>query len=107
MSELVTMDPRQILALPMGDNDAGADTIRGYLIELLAAVWREGEGFSGKRPFGNSSWEWELYRPLVRANVIAGSFCDADECCGYCLEEPDWDAGDKLIAAAIAELGKA
>ncbi len=32
----------------------------------------EGEGFSGKRPFGNSCWESDLYWPLAKADVIEG-----------------------------------
>lgn len=47
-----------------GENDAGAETVRDYLKALLAALWNEGEGFSGKRPLGNSGWEHELLVPL-------------------------------------------
>jgi hypothetical protein len=55
------------------DSDAGSNlTVREYLYKLLSAVWEEQEGFSGKRPFGNSGWEYELYRPLVGAGFIAG-----------------------------------
>lgn len=45
-------------------------TIREYLKELLIKVWKEGESFSGKRPFGNSGWEQDLYRPLALAGYI-------------------------------------
>jgi hypothetical protein len=62
----------EILAVPMGDNDADAATVGDYLGKLLLEVWREGEGFSGKRPFGNSGWEWELYAALGRAGVVGG-----------------------------------
>lgn len=55
------------------DSDAGEQTtVRDYLRELLLTLWSEGEGFSGKRPFGNSGWEWDLYAPLIRANFVAG-----------------------------------
>lgn len=54
------MTPQQVLDLPMDDNDAGAKTIREYLVSLVEMLWVEGEGFSGKRPFGNSGWEAEL-----------------------------------------------
>jgi hypothetical protein len=55
------------------DSDAGANlTVRDYLAKLLDAVWVEGEGFSGKRPFGNSGWEMDLYTPLVDDGFIAG-----------------------------------
>jgi hypothetical protein len=92
--------PRQILDTPMQPNDADAKTVREYLVALLAAVWGEGEGFSGKRPFGNSGWKWDLYEPLVRAGHISGEF-DND---GY-LSRFDDDKGNELIAAAIQALG--
>lgn len=60
----------EILAVPMGENDAHATTIGGYLCGLLLDLWREGEGFDSKRPFGNSAWEYELYVALARADVI-------------------------------------
>lgn len=88
-----------ILAIPMQENDSGATTIRGYLKALLAALWKEGEGFSGKRPFGNSGWEYELYRELVAARAIPGTL-DAD---GY-LGEFDEKAGMKVILDAIEAL---
>lgn len=59
-----------ILDLPMGENDANALNIREYLKALLYNVWNEGERFSGKRPFGNSGWEHDLYMPLVAAGLI-------------------------------------
>lgn len=48
-----------ILDILMGENDAGALTVRDYLKALLRRLWLEQEGFSGKRPFGNSGWEDE------------------------------------------------
>jgi hypothetical protein len=81
------------------DNDAEASSVREYLVRLLATVWREGEGFSGKRPFGNSGWEWELYAALVRGKFVSGEF-DSD---GY-LEDVDTDKADELILEAIREL---
>lgn len=91
--------PQQILDLPMEDNDSGADTVRGYLVALLATLWQEGEGFGGKRPFGNSGWDWDLMRPLVKAGYITGKV-DED---GF-LDDCDDRAGRKLIAEAIDSL---
>ncbi len=93
--------PQQVLDCPMEPNDSGADTIRGYLVALLATLWREEEGFSGKRPFGNSDWPCDLYLPLVKAGFITGRL-DED---GY-LEDFDSRAGDALIASAIKALGE-
>lgn len=86
-----------ILDLPMGSNDANATTIRGYLKALLSTLIQEGEGFSGKRPFGNSGWNWDLYLPLIRAKLVKGN---AD---GY-LEDVDGAAAEKLILEAIESL---
>jgi len=56
------------------DSDAGYDiTVRDYLCTLLLTLWDEGEGFSGKRPFGNSGWEFEIYQPLIVAGFIPGA----------------------------------
>lgn len=87
-----------ILDILMGDNDADALTIRDYLKALVKQVWLEGEGFSGKRPFGNSAWEYELYYPLVKAGVIEGRIVN-----GY-LENVDWKAGRQVILDAIESL---
>lgn len=91
-----------VLDCQMDQNDAGAANVREYLTELLRRVWVEGEGFSGKRPFGNSSWEFEVYTALVKAGLIEGKF-DED---GY-VEEMDTSEGDKLVLAAIDRLGTA
>ena len=53
--------------------DAGVDiTIRDYLFKLLMMVWDEDEEFDGKRPFGNSNWDYELYLPLIKNGFIDG-----------------------------------
>jgi hypothetical protein len=82
------------------ENDAGADTIGDYLVELLSELWREEEGFSGKRPFGNSGWTLELVKALVVANLIDGEI-DED---GY-LDSYDDVKANELIALAISSIG--
>ena len=47
--------------IPMGKNDIGAKTIGEYFEKLLLTLWDEQEDFSGKRPFGNSGWEYDVY----------------------------------------------
>jgi len=89
--------PQQILALPMGENDADAATIREYLIALLAALWDEKEGFNGKRPFGNSGWDGDFVAALIQAGAIEGEL-DED---GYIVRCDD-DAAETLIAAIQA-----
>lgn len=90
-----------LLDLPLPDNDSRASTVHGYLVALLSALWCEGEEFSGKRPFGNSSWQYDLYVPMIRAGFIQGEL-DED---GY-VEEADTETADRLILAAIASLGQ-
>jgi hypothetical protein len=88
-----------LLDLPLPANDSGATTVRGYLLELLAEVWRCEEGFSGKRPFGNSSWQHDVYFPMVAAGLIDGEFdANGDR------EDADTDTGERLILAAIKAL---
>lgn len=64
------------------ESDAGDGiTVRDYLRSLLAELWIRQEGFSGKRPFGNSGWHYELLTPLVKAGFIDGTInedCWAD-----------------------------
>jgi hypothetical protein len=90
-----------VLSVPMPLNDAGAKNIREFFVLLAAAVWEQGEQFSGKRPWGYSSWDSPVYAALINAGLIYGTF-DAD---GY-LEDFDQPAADALIAAALKELAR-
>lgn len=92
------MEP-SILDLPMGRNDAKATTVRDYLKALLSELWREEEGFSGKRPFGNSGWKYEVFKALIDGGAIAGKLDEH----GY-VEQIDSDAADRLVQKAIVSL---
>ncbi len=91
--------PQQVLDLPLPDNDADAATIRDYLIALLRLVWRDEQCFDGKRPFGNSSWQYDIAAALVRAGWVTGSI-DED---GY-VETCDTRQVDALMDEAIRAL---
>lgn len=53
------------------DSDAGSQlTVRDYFRALLSTLWEEKEGFSGKRPFGNSGWEYEVHTALAKAGFV-------------------------------------
>jgi hypothetical protein len=94
------LTPQRILNCPMRENDAFAATVADYLVALLKTLWREEQGFSGKRPFGNSSWQWEVYESLGEAGLIEVTY---DE-----WEEPklaDRPAVDKVIEEAIDFMG--
>lgn len=90
----------EILEIEMGENDADAKTVRDYLKKLLSAIWEQGESFSGKRPFGNSGWEYDLCKPLVRHGAVKGRI-DPEE---GDLMEIDTKAANAAIFAAIEQL---
>lgn len=94
------MTSTQVLDCPMDpSNDAGAPTVREYLVALLDELWKEGEAFSGKRPFGNSGWEFEVYTALVSAGLVYGVIDDD----GY-LDDVDQPGADRLVRNAIDSL---
>jgi hypothetical protein len=95
------MKPEMILDLPMQENDAKAETIREYLIKLLHTLWNEGEGFSGKRPFGNSGWEYELYIALIKGGAVPGKFDELGD-----IESFDPLTANAAISSAINFLGE-
>lgn len=88
-----------ILDLKLKPNDAKAKTIREYLKALLIALWEKDEGFSGKRPFGNSGWKYDVYPALIKAGLVTGKLDNE----GY-IESCDDEAADKLILKAIKSL---
>ncbi len=106
MTTAVSRDTaRRVLDLPLPANDSGADTVRGYLTALLAELWEQEQSFNGKRPFGNSSWQYDIYLPLARAGLVTGTVTGDDED-GYELGgDFDHRAADRLMQAAIAEVG--
>lgn len=81
------------------DNEAGAVTIEGYFRALLHNLIVEKEGFSGKRPFGNSGWEYDLYWALIRGGYSVGTL-DSE---GY-VADVDSRAADALLLEALMEL---
>lgn len=92
---------QQILATPMVRTERG-DTIRDFLVSLLLQLWQDKDGFSGKYPFGDSMWEWEVYSSLVAAGHTSGTLNEQ----GYIDEDSDFDPdyADFLILKAIEVL---
>ncbi len=88
-----------LLDLPLPPNDSGAITIRGYLAALLIQLWKQGESFSGKRPFGNSGWEFMIYASLIKHGVVSGELDEDDF-----VEEVDDKKADTLVLEAIREM---
>jgi hypothetical protein len=90
-----------VFDIPMIENDADALTIGEYFYMLLIMVWRDKEGFSGKRPFGNSGWDHEVYASLVKAGVVEGKFDD-----DWYIIDCNYNKADKLIYNAILDMFK-
>lgn len=88
------------LSLEMQENDAGAETIADYLRKLLRTLIIEEEGFSGKRPFGNSGWICELHYPLIKAGYIKGKIYENEE---Y-AECESYDEAAEFILEMIDEI---
>jgi hypothetical protein len=67
------MTPTQVLDIRFESSDFNAEvTIREYLKKMLGTLIIEQEGFSGKRPFGNSGWMYDIGEGLAAANAIGG-----------------------------------
>lgn len=64
---------RKVLACDISETytgeGAGVGTIRGLFYELLAKVWTEEQGFNGKRPWGESSWQYAVYQAIAEAGL--------------------------------------
>lgn len=74
-------------------------SVRDYLKELLLTLWDEGDGFSGKRPWGNSGWYSDLAPALGNAGLLEVKYDEE----GY-IEDYDDEAYDQMIQAAIKAL---
>ena len=66
------IDIDAVLAFKYDKWDLGECSIRHYLVELGKRCWDEGDAFSGKRPFGNSGWSWDVYAALVSGGFVQG-----------------------------------
>lgn len=93
-----------VLDCPMDENDSGETTIRGYLVALLAGVWVEEEGFSGKRPFGNSAWKYDIYDALAKARLIEVTLDDDGHVDQF--DDDQKRQAHRLIVDAINVLGE-
>jgi len=89
-----------VLDIKMQPNDADASTVKDYLKALLTELWNKGEGFSSKRPFGNSGWEYDLYTALAIAGVVESEYREEYE--EYI--NIDEGAANELIFEAITSL---
>jgi hypothetical protein len=71
-----------------------------WLYKLLQTLWDEEEGFSGRRPFGNSGWSLDLIYSLVDCGYIPGTtYRDEDGDLHDCTY--DSHEADRLISDLI------
>jgi hypothetical protein len=102
MAKKIKVPSVDVLALRFESDDLNRElTIREWLAELLLTLWREEEGFSGKRPFGNSGWQRDVAAVLIKAGAITGKL---DEY-GQVAEADDEELKD-VIENAILEMTK-
>lgn len=73
-------------------------TIREFLCDILKTLWKEGEGFSGKRPLGNSGWQRLLLVTLYENQIIDG---EEDEYGDVEFSEENKRLGRQLIEQSI------
>lgn len=74
-------------------------TLREYFKKLLTQLWIDEESFNGKRPFGNSGWQYDVYTALIKHGLIEGKL-DSD---GY-IDELDEYVAQQFIIKLIKEL---
>lgn len=78
-------------------------TIREYFHKLLSTLWEEQDGFSGKRPFGNSCWYLPVIYALIEAGAVEGHIVrDYD---GY-VERVDYseEGVNRFVQGLIAQM---
>lgn len=73
--------------------DLGRVSFRTYFKKLLTKVIVEEEAFSGKRPFGNSGWFYELAAGLVKHKLIPGT-----------QDDPDLAKAEAVLVTMVAEM---
>jgi len=83
----------------MSENGADAQTVGEYLQVLLETLWINPDNFSGTRPFGASSWPYELYEALIQGGFVEGVFDEE----GFLDEfsDTEMEKADDLIIQAI------
>lgn len=98
----VSIRPKDILDLRFREDEEGYEhgtTIREYMIKLFTNLWKYQADFNGKRPLGNSGWDYDLYVVLVRNGVVRGKL----DPYGF-VQELDKEAAFELILRAIEVL---
>lgn len=94
------MTSKEILELKFHSNDLRKTvTVKDFFKELLKRLFKEMECFSGKRPFGNSDWEYDMCACFIKNGIVDGKI-DED---GY-IYECNWRQFDNVIQVLIESL---
>lgn len=92
------MTNKQILDLQFESRDLEqVITIREFFKKLLTTLFEQGETFNGKRPFGNSGWDWDLKICLCQNSIIEATYSEKYD---------DWDFDTEEVDNKILELIK-
>lgn len=91
------MNRKEIIELRFYSDDLDRElSIKEYFHELLKVLWDEKEGFSGKRPFGNSGWEADIAKCLVKNGFVKGKLDSEGD-----LQECNWQAVDMFVMKEV------
>lgn len=85
-------------------DDSDTTTFRELFHDLLFSVLAQGEGFDGKRPYGNSSWQCNLDHALVEMGVVKGKITRDED--GYIQddkydEDECWAIIEQMLSACF------
>lgn len=106
-ADLVEMSFKDVMALELEESVkfAKVTTIGDYLKALLSELWIREEAFSGKRPFGNSGWKYDIYQTLLKNRLVTGVYYDAQEDESWIeIHEVDQEHADRIISECIWSL---
>ena len=64
-------------------------TIKEWLQKLLIKLIEQGEGFDGKRPFGNSDWVYDVAECFIINGIIKGEKVEDEDYYEYLYDDLD------------------
>lgn len=99
LRKLEFVDIPKVLAYRYEGWDLSTCSIQFYLIELAKRCWTYEEGFSGKRPLGNSGWKYDVYFALAEGGFIKGKKNEHHD-----WEDIDVDLADQIILKCFESL---
>ena len=78
-------------------------TVREFFHAILEELWCDPEGFSGKRPFGNSGWYYPMIYALIEAGAVKGEVSRDED--GY-IEDSNYyeNEADAVVQGLITKL---